>query len=177
MSLTERKEMVMAVKISPLVHIEIVVRDAEEAYRFLKRVFGAEKTQLKFAGMLDGPGAHVVHVELGRTILQFIEPRQEGTLWWDFLKEKGPGVHNLTFTVENMEETVKALEKEGAEVLLKFPLDWSYMAEILPPGINIEENPQPVHMIEAMEKVGFRIELGEARPGEDGSLPDLKDIN
>jgi len=166
----------MPSKVSPLVHIEIAVRDAEEAYQFLKRVFGAEKTQLKFAGMLDGPGAHVVHVELGGVVLQFIEPRMEGTLWSDFLKEKGPGVHNLTFTVENMDETVSALGKEGAPVLLKFPLDWSYMAEIMPPGVNVKEDQAPVHMIDTMEKVGFRLELGEAPVGEDGTLPDLKDI-
>jgi hypothetical protein len=75
-----------------------------------------------------------------------------------------------------MDEAVSALEKEGAPVLLKFPLDWSYMADIMPPGINIKENQAPVHMIDTMEKVGFRLELGEATVGEDGSLPDLKDI-
>jgi len=113
----------MSVKVSPLVHIEIVVRDAEEAYRFLNKVFGAEKTQLGFANLLDSPVAHVVHVELGGAVLQFIEPKAEGNLWSDFLKEKGPGVHNLTFTVENMEEAVKALEAEGAPVLLQFPIN------------------------------------------------------
>jgi catechol 2,3-dioxygenase-like lactoylglutathione lyase family enzyme len=67
----------MPVKVSPLVHIEIVVRDAEEAYQFLNRVFGAQKTQLEFASFLDNPDNHVVHVELGGVVLQFIEPRRE----------------------------------------------------------------------------------------------------
>lgn len=155
----------MTVKVSPLVHIEIVVRDAEEAYQFLNRVFGAEKTQIEFAKMLDGPGGHVVHVELGGVVLQFIEPRQEGTLWSNFLKEKGPGVHNLTFTVENMEEAVSALEKEGAPVLLKFPINWERLAEIISPDVTLGAEPPPVHMIGSEEKVGFRIELGENPTG------------
>ena len=151
----------MPVKVSPLVHIEIVVRDAEEAYRFLNRVFGAEKTQLGFASMLDGPVNKVIHVELGGAVLQFIEPRMEGTLWSDFLKEKGPGVHNLTFLVDNMEEAVKALEAEGAPVLLTFPLNWAELAKLLPPDTTLKEDIPPVHMIGSEEKVGFRLELGE----------------
>lgn len=151
----------MPVKVSPLVHIEIVVRDAEEAYRFLNRVFGAQKTQLEFASFLDSPVAHVVHVELGGVVLQFIEPRTEGNLWSDFLKEKGPGVHNLTFTVDNIDETVKALESEGVPVLLKFPLDWAQMAELLPPGVTLKTEIPPVHMMGGEEKVGFRFELAE----------------
>ena len=164
----------MPVKVSPLVHIEIVVRDAEEAYRFLNKVFGAEKTQLEFANMLDGPTNHVVHVELGGVVLQFIEPRAEGTLFSNFLKETGPGVHNLTFTVDNMDEAVKALEDEGAPVLLKFPLDWARLAEFLPPGVTLKPDIPPIHMIGSEEKVGFRFELGESPIGRDIPPSDIK---
>lgn len=159
----------MSVTLSPLVHIEIVVRDAEEAYEFLKRAFGAEKTQLEFASFLDSPFAHVVHVQLGGVVLQFVEPRVEGTLWSDFLKEKGPGVHNLTFIVDNIDEAVKTLENEGAPVLLKFPLDWAQMAKFLPPGVTIRKNVPPVHMIGGEDKVGFRFELAESVT--DGDIP------
>jgi methylmalonyl-CoA/ethylmalonyl-CoA epimerase len=164
----------MPVKVSPLVHIEIVVRDAEEAYRFLNKVFGAEKAQIGFANFLDGPVNHVVHVELGGVILQFIEPRMEGTSWSEFLKEKGPGVHNLTFTVDNIEETVKALEKEGAPVLFSFPLDWSQVAKLLPPDTTIKPDMPPVYMVGAEEKVGFKFELAESPLGRDISLSEIK---
>jgi predicted enzyme related to lactoylglutathione lyase len=163
----------MPVKISPLVHIEIVVRDAEEAYRFLNKVFGAEKTQLKFAKFLDdtrlpdGSAVNrVLHVELGGVVLQFIQPILEGTLWSNFLKEKGPGVHNLTFNVDNVEEVAKALEKEGAPVLLTFPLDWARMAEFLPSGVTLRADNPPVYMVGSEEKVGFRLELAESPTGQ-----------
>lgn len=165
----------MPAKISPLVHIEIVVRNAEEAYRFLKRVFGAEKTQIGFASFLDGPVNHVVHVELGGVVLQFIEPRMAGTLWSDFLKEKGPGVHNLTFVVDNLKDTVKALKNEGAPVLLTFPLNWTEFAKLLPPGVSFKPDHPPVHMIGSEEKIGFRLELGEAPIGTEKLKPsDIK---
>ncbi len=44
----------MTIQLSPLVHIECVVPDAEKAYQFLHDVFGAEKVQEEFAGFLDG---------------------------------------------------------------------------------------------------------------------------
>lgn len=163
----------MPVKVSPLVHIEIVVPDADEAYRFLNRVFGAQKTQLEFAGFLDGPVAHVVHVELGGVVLQFIEPRVDGTIWSDFLKEKGPGVHNLTFIVEDIDEAVKALEREGVPVLLKFPLDWAQLAEFFPPGVTLRPDVPPVHMLGGEEKVGFRFELSESPTGGEISSSEL----
>lgn len=156
----------MPVKISPLVHIEIVVRDAEEAYRFLNRLFGAQKTQLEFARFLSGPAADVVHVELGGVVLQFIQPKVEGNLWSDFLKQKGPGVHNLTFIVDNINEAVKAFEAEGIPVLLRFPLDWERMASFVPSAIRIRKDNPPVHMMGGEEKVGFRFELAESPTGQ-----------
>ena len=85
-------------------------------------------------------------------------------------------MHNLTFTVANMDEAVGTLEKEGATVLLKFPLDWSRLAELLPEGVSMKSDPAPVHMIDAAEKVGFRLELAESPGGADPSLLDIKDI-
>ena len=155
------------VKVSPLVHIEIVVRDAEEAYQFLNRVFGAQKTQLRFAEFLDSRFLHVVHVKLGGAVLQLVEPRVEGTLWSDFLKEKGPGVHNLTFLVDNMEEAVRALENEGAPVLLRFPIDWAELAKLGPPDVSYKPDMPPLHMIGSEEKVGFRLELAESPKGRE----------
>ena len=43
----------MPIELSPMVHIEIVVRDAEAAYQFLHDALGAEKVQEEFAGFLD----------------------------------------------------------------------------------------------------------------------------
>lgn len=154
----------MAVSVSPLVHIEIVVRDAEEAAAFLSRVFGAEKTQEAFANFLSSPFARVVHVQLGNVVLQFIQPVVQQGLWADHLREKGPGVHNLTFLVDDLPEAVAALNREGAPVLLEMPFDWTALfgAE------NVRADVPPVTMIGTEEKVGFRLELAESPVKGDG---------
>jgi catechol 2,3-dioxygenase-like lactoylglutathione lyase family enzyme len=113
----------MTLELSPLVHIECVVPDAEKAYQFLHDSFGAEKVQEEFAGFLDGENARVIHVGLGDVVLQFIQPiTQEGS-WYEQLRDKGPGVHNLTFVLDDMKEAVKTMESAGIVPKFLFPLD------------------------------------------------------
>jgi catechol 2,3-dioxygenase-like lactoylglutathione lyase family enzyme len=52
----------MAINLSPLIHIEIVVHDAEAAYEFLRDAMGARKVQEEFASFLDGEINKVIHV-------------------------------------------------------------------------------------------------------------------
>jgi catechol 2,3-dioxygenase-like lactoylglutathione lyase family enzyme len=155
----------MAVQVSPLIHIEVVVRDAEEAAAMLKRVFGAEKTQLEFARFLCGPGAKVVHVDLGGAIIQFVEPLVAEGLWAEHLRTKGPGVHNLTFVVNDLREAVRLLEKEGAPALLEMQFEWSQML-----GNLARPDVPPVTMVGGEEKLGFRLELAE-NPAKGEELP------
>jgi catechol 2,3-dioxygenase-like lactoylglutathione lyase family enzyme len=149
------------VTVSPLVHIEIVVRDADAAADFLERVFGAKRTEPEFVKFLNETAAGLLkieHVELGNTVLQFIEPLTDGgDLWAEHLRKKGPGVHNLTFTVESLEEAAATLAREGAPTLLTFDLDW---AKLLGPDVVRKDMP-PVHMVGSEEIVGFRLELAE----------------
>lgn len=163
----------MVIEVSPLVHIEIVVRDAERAYEFLNKIFGAEKVEIEFAEFLSSsPVAKVVHVQLGNVILQFIEPTSEKvqSLWSEHLKEKGPGVHNLTFLVKDVKEAAKALKQEGAKTLLKMSFDWS---KLMDPE-DLRPNIPPTHMIGGEDIVGFRFELAESRYKEDKIPEGLK---
>ncbi|MBW2324642.1 MAG: VOC family protein [Deltaproteobacteria bacterium] len=148
----------MAEAISSLVHIELTVHDAEKAYRFLHNAFGAEKVQEEFAGFLDGPNARVIHVGLGDVVLQFVQPLTQEGSWYEQLRNKGPGVHNLTFIVNSMKDTLKALEGEGVSPLFSFPLDWGQLV----PAENLKPNVPPVYMINTMDKIGFHLELSES---------------
>lgn len=161
----------MTVQISPLVHIEIVVHDAERAYQFLHDAMGAEKVQEEFAAFLDGEMARVIHVGLGDVVLQFIQPLNQEGSWYEQLRDKGPGVHNLTFTAEDMNQVLDALRKEGVEPLFSFPLDW---ASLVGPE-NVKPDPHPVYMINTMEKIGFHLEMTESPFKEPPSeLPQAK---
>ncbi|MBM4444332.1 MAG: hypothetical protein FJ020_03385 [Chloroflexi bacterium] len=152
----------MSVNVSPLVHIEIVVRDANAAADFLERVFGAKKTEADLVRLLNETALgllKVEHVQLGNVVLQFIEPLSEGNdVWAEHLRRKGPGVHNLTFQVDNVTETSEVLAREGAPTLFTFPLDWGKLFG----ANNVRGDAAPVYMVGSEEIVGFRLELFES---------------
>jgi catechol 2,3-dioxygenase-like lactoylglutathione lyase family enzyme len=157
----------MAAQISPLIHIEIVVHDAEKAYQFLHEAMGAEKVQEEFAAFLDGEGAKVIHVGLGDVVLQFIQPLNQEGSWYEQLRDKGPGVHNLTFTAEDMNHVLGALEEEGIGPKFSFPLDWASLVG----EENVKLNPHPVYMLDTMDKIGFHLEMTESPFKETPSEP------
>ena len=151
----------MPVNVSPLVHIEIVVRDVNAAVAFLERVFGAERTEQDVVSFLNETSLgffKIEHMQLGNVVLQFVEPLPEGgDVWAEHLRKKGPGVHNLTFQVDNVLETSEILAKEGAPTLFTLPLNWE---KLVGPD-NVRENVPPVYMVGSEEIVGFRLELCE----------------
>ena len=148
----------MTIQLSPLVHIEVAVRDAQAAYEFLHTTLGAEKVQEEFAGFLSGPNGKVIHVGLGDVVLQFVEPLVQQNSWYEQIQAKGPSVHNLTFTVGDIKETVKALAAEGVKPKFSFPLDWGRW---LGPD-NVKPDAQPVYMMDTMDRIGFHLELAES---------------
>jgi len=71
----------MPVDMSPLVHIETVIRDVNTAEDFLERVFGAKRTELEPVNILNEAAAgslKLKHVQPGNVVLQFIEPMVDG---------------------------------------------------------------------------------------------------
>ena len=157
----------MTIRLSPLVHIEIVVPDAEAAYRFLHQAFGARKVQEDLAAFLENevvgktPGTHpcrVIHVGLGDVVLQFVEPLTAEGSWFEQLETSGAGVHNLTFRVEDIRATVAVLEKEGIDPIAFFPIEWG---ALVPPE-HLKPDAQPVYMMNTKDQLGFHLELLES---------------
>ncbi|MBR9909274.1 MAG: hypothetical protein GYB33_02850 [Gammaproteobacteria bacterium] len=146
----------MTIKLSPLVHIEIVVHDADAAYELLQRVFGATKVEEPFADQLQNMGGlvRIIHVELGGTILQLIEPSDYGS-WAEQLKSSGPGVHNITYQVDHISHAIKALADEGCKTQSQLPIDLKLLL-----GADTPAPAEPnACMIDTRDKLGFRLEL------------------
>lgn len=138
-----------------------MVRDADASAGFLARVFGAERGQEDLVEFLNESFqgfVKVVHVELGQVVLQFVELLSEDGLWAEHLRTRGPGVHNLTFGVDDVQKVAAIMAREGVPTLMTFDLDW---AKLLEPN-TIREDVPPVHIIGSEEILGFRLELNES---------------
>ena len=78
---------------------------------------------------------------LGRLCLEIIEPVSEGSIYDEFLKTRGEGLHHVATLVPNWDEVVAKYEEKGLKRLLGAQTPgkgkWSYF-EIEPGGLVIE---------------------------------------
>jgi hypothetical protein len=94
-------------------------------------------------------------------VFQYIQPLVKEGSFYEQVRDKGSGVHNLTFVVKDMNETMRATEAAGASDLFTFPLDWG---KLIGPD-KVKPDVPPVHMVNIMEKIGFHLELSQ-RPSD-----------
>jgi len=148
----------MTIKLSLLVNIGVIVPNAEEAYQLLHNLFGALKIQKDLANLLNEDSAKVIHVGVGDLVLQFIEPLAEEGIWYNHLQTKGPGVHHLTFTVDNIKEAVEMMEKERGIVPLSIiDIEWEKIIQLE----QMNQEAKTLYIMDTMEIIGFHLALSE----------------
>jgi catechol 2,3-dioxygenase-like lactoylglutathione lyase family enzyme len=132
---------------STMLHFELVTPDAGKSFEFLNRIFGSEKVETDFSGMLDSDFMHIIHVNLSNVVLQYCQPIAKEGSWHELLEKSGAYVHNLNFCVDDIEETIKKYEAENIPYLFK--------AKLTP------ESETHFYMLNCIEKLGFHMEHGQ----------------
>jgi len=154
----------MAIQLSPLVNMGVVVPDAEEAYRMLHRIFDARKIQESYADFLSSDQARMLHVGIGDVVLRFIEPIAEKGPWYSHLKQKGSGIHHLTYTVNDIDTAIETVTGSGRiDTLFTYDMDW----EALIGSDYTNPKAKTIHVMDTMDKLGFHLEDGQA-PADKG---------
>lgn len=107
-------------------HIAIVVKDADQAAKTYRDMFGFE-----IASTMEIPGgeAKIVNVTRDDVTLELFEPLQEGGRFdfAGFLRETGGGLHHISFTTGDAEGDFQKLKSQGRKLRSDEP-------EVLPFG-------------------------------------------
>ena len=91
-------------------HIAIVVPDTDEALKMWRDRFGFK---VLFVEKVNNQTVQLTHLDLGSTSLQLVQPLTSDHPLWNWLKEKGPGLHHICLSVNNVDEaSEKCLEKD-----------------------------------------------------------------
>lgn len=155
----EQLEDALCGNLSPLLHVELAVDDLDDPCGLLCRVFGSGKVESRFAEFLGSLGSlDIVHVNLSNVVLQYCCPKTEDSSWALLLARRGRAIHNITWLVRDMPETVAALTRQGVHDLRSFSLDFGKLVG----SENVPENLSPQRIVELMPKLGFHMELTEA---------------
>lgn len=114
----------------------IAVWDAEEKAKQLYRDLGAGPwifriieappfVEMTVRGQPRNWKTKAAIAEMNGCMLELMEPMDEVSIFYEFLKEKGEGMHHVGVLVPNLDDAVKEAEGRGIEVLssAKWPND------------------------------------------------------
>lgn len=96
-------------------HIGVVVKDLEESRKYYEEHFGFDKC----SALIDEPEQKVkiIFVKTGTAgspDIEIIQPAQEDSAVYNFLKKTGGGLHHFAYEVDNLDESVQHFKKMKA---------------------------------------------------------------
>lgn len=121
--------------------IGIIVKDIDESSKTFADFFGVEKpkwnwtdgyekSHAEFNGKPSDARAKLAFFDMGQVQIELIEPDENMSTWKEFLDKHGEGVHHIAFQVKDMDEKIKALEKNNMSLIQKGDYDGGRYAYI-----------------------------------------------
>ena len=130
------------VKIKGLHHVSLAVNDAQAVMDTWEKVFGISNWRSVDLSGTDAKGrpwkAVEYQAEVGDNVIEVIQPIEGRIVQSRFLDELGPGFHHVAFKVEDVEESLAALEENGAELIVHNPGSFAYVRTGGPDGAVVE---------------------------------------
>ncbi len=108
-------------------HIGIAVKSIENAIAIYRDILG-----LKLLDVEDVPSqkVRVAKFDINGVHLEFLEPTDENSPIYKFLKKRGEGIHHIAYYTDNLEETLEKLKKEGIKLINDTPTKGSSNTKI-----------------------------------------------
>ena len=123
-------------------HVSIAVKDAASVMETWEQVLGVGPwTSIDLEGT-DAKGrpwkAKEYRAEVGGVDIELIEPVEGRIVQSRFLDTVGPGLHHMSFTVEDVDATLADLQEKGAELIVHNPGIFAYLKTGGPDGLVVE---------------------------------------
>ena len=99
-------------------HVGIAVPDLDAALEFYATVFGVTSVHEE---VNEGQGVREAMVSVGDTTIQLLAPLNEDSTIAKFIDRSGPGLQQLAFEVENIDEAMSQLSAAGVRMLYSEP--------------------------------------------------------
>jgi hypothetical protein len=122
-----------------VVQVGIIVEDVEKTARKLEELIGIgpfeilepDYRDLTFRGKVGKFKMKLALAKAGPVQIELMQPLQGETIYEDFVKRKGYGLHHLGIKTEDMEQTVKEMKSKGFEVIQsgnRPGVKWAYLS-------------------------------------------------
>ncbi|HXJ91324.1 MAG TPA: methylmalonyl Co-A mutase-associated GTPase MeaB [Terriglobia bacterium] len=99
-------------------HLGIAVKSLEEALPVFRRLTGSEPTPIE---EVPEQRVRVAEFDVGESRLELLEPTAPDSPIARFLEKGGRGVHHVTLTVADLNQTLNDLERDGFKLIDRQP--------------------------------------------------------
>jgi catechol 2,3-dioxygenase-like lactoylglutathione lyase family enzyme len=103
-----------------IIQIGIVVSDVDEAVANYRDLLGVRRWHVNYVDTVNGKGSHfhkhgnpieararIAWTDIGNVELELIEPQDEHSLYAEFLRDKGPGIHHVMFGTPDYDRCIE----------------------------------------------------------------------
>ncbi len=113
-------------------HVGAIVENIEETIAKMEKIFdietyritdfppkdmAPEDIRLCYRGEKNFFTARFCFMKMGHSEIELIQPCEGDSLWKEFLRENGEGIHHLKYEVDSMVDTVAFFKEQGIECL------------------------------------------------------------
>lgn len=95
-------------------HVGIAVESLKEAIPVFEKLLGSPPASEE---LIEDQKVRVVVFGVGESRIELLEAADADSPVGRFIAKRGPGIHHLTLAVENIEESLEALEKSGIRLI------------------------------------------------------------
>ncbi len=99
-----------------IAHVGIAVRRIDELLPFYRDVLGLRDSPLD-----DSDGARIAGLSAGDSLVELLEPRDPGSPIAKYLDKRGPGIHHICFTVDDLDATLSRCRAAGVTLIDETP--------------------------------------------------------
>lgn len=99
-----------------IAHVGIAVTSIDALIPFYRDVLGLPETPLD-----DSDGARIAGLAAGDSLVELLEPADAGSPIAKFIEKRGPGIHHICFTVDDIDATLARCRQAGITLIDETP--------------------------------------------------------
>ena len=97
-------------------HIGIAVRALGESAPLFEQILGLREVPLD-----DADGAKIRGYDAAGSLIELLEAENEGSPIGKFVAKKGPGIHHICFSVDDLDATLERCRESGLQLIDEKP--------------------------------------------------------
>jgi len=99
-----------------IAHVGLAVRSAADLHSFYRNVLGMSEAELA-----DSDGARISGFEAGDALIELLEADTPDSPVSRFLERRGPGIHHICFSVDDLDGTLARCRDGGVRLIDEQP--------------------------------------------------------